>query len=193
MAELRKIGVALLAAGASRRFGDADKLSQRIGDDRLGEIAAIAFPRSRCSRGWVIVSAQGHPCERVWATEGFEPVANPLAHQGMGTSVALAAQLALHECIDALAIVLADMPMVPTEHFVALIDAVADAEDIATSAIGDARMPPAVFGSAHFSILAEQSGDRGARGLLEQGKVVECPAGWLIDIDTPADLAKHGH
>ena len=111
----------------------------------------------------------------------------------MGTSVALAAQLALHGRLDALAIMLADMPLVPTKHFVALIDAVAAPEDIATSAIGDARMPPAVFGSAHFANLAEQSGDRGAQGLLARGKVVECPAGWLIDIDTPADLAKHGH
>lgn len=192
MAGEPRIGVALLAAGASRRFGDADKLAQQFDGFMLGQNAAFAFPVERMHCAWVIVAAQGHPCEPGWQAMGFDPLVNPRAQEGMGTSVALAAQAAQQETLDALAIVLADMPLVPGSHYEALVDAVRGPEEIAVSAIGAARMPPAVFGSAHFAELALLSGDRGARDILARGRVIACPPAWLADVDTPDDLARHG-
>lgn len=119
---------------------------------------------------------------------GFEPVINPDASEGMGTSVALAAQLTERTGLDALLIVLADMPLVPTEHFAALIAAVPDARGIAVSFDGTTRVPPAVFGAEHFATLAALGGDKGARELLGQGKAITCPPEWLTDIDRPEDL-----
>ena len=42
-----RLGVALLAAGSSRRFGEADKLAQPLGDELLGVRAAKAIPLDR--------------------------------------------------------------------------------------------------------------------------------------------------
>ena len=189
MVERRTVGVALLAAGASRRFGVNDKLAAELGGVPLGQHAAMAFPLAEVSAAWVIVAARGHSCEPGWEALGFKPVVNPAAAEGMGTSVALAARLAMREGLDALAIALADMPLVPGEHHCALIEAVSGPSDIAVSATGDARMPPAVFGSAHFEVLARLTGDKGARDLLRSGRIVACPPEWLADVDTAEALA----
>lgn len=188
MAESRRLGVALLAAGASRRFGESDKLAAMFRGQPLGEHAVRAIPVDCCENAWVVTSALGHPCEPAWRALGFEPVPNADADEGMGTSVALAARIAKRESLDALLIALADMPLVPAEHFSALFDEATSPDSIAVSAKGGARMPPAVFGSAHFAALAQLGGDTGARALLNRGRVVGCPADWLADIDTPEAL-----
>ena len=186
----RRIGVALLAAGASRRFGDADKLCAQFRGRALGEHAADAIPMDLIERAWVIASAPDHPCELYWRARRFDPLVNPRAGEGMGTSVALAAEAAKEAEMDGLLIALADMPLVPASHFKALIDEWDASEPITVSAIGDTRMPPALFGSKLFKDLAQSSGDQGARVLIGQGLVVPCQPEWLADIDTPEALAK---
>ena len=106
----------------------------------------------------------------------------------MGSSVAKAATLATNAECDALLIALADMPLVPSEHYHALVDAMHRGHEIVVSARGAVRMPPALFSHGHFAALSELDGDKGARELLAQGQVVECPPEWLIDIDTPEAL-----
>ena len=186
--EGRRLGVALLAAGASRRFGDEDKLASDFRGMPLAEHAANALPVAAFECAWVVVSQPGHPCQEAWAEQGLHPLVNLRASQGMGTSVALAAKAAIEASLDALLIALADMPLVPTEHFSALIAACKRAEDIAVSAQDDIRMPPAMFGSAHFAEVAKASGDRGARDLIQRGLVVDCPPEWLKDVDRIEDI-----
>ena len=184
----KRFGVALLAAGSSRRFGAHDKLAQPMGKRLLGEHAAAAIPVELFANAWVITSQHSHPCEPGWTECGFETVINARALEGMGTSVALAAQLADQVKLDGLLIALADMPIVPGQHFSALSSGCSGKDDLLVSAIRDTRMPPAMFGSDHFSALKQLEGDRGARGLLMQGRVVDCPEHWLRDIDTPEDF-----
>lgn len=107
----------------------------------------------------------------------------------MGTSVAMAARLALEARCDKLLIALADMPIVPETFYSALVQSADGPDRIVTSVIGDTRMPPAVFGSDHFPALAQSHGDKGARDLLAQGEAYPCPPEWLIDVDTPETLA----
>ena len=183
-----RLGVALLAAGASRRFGETDKLAAEYRGRPLEEHAATAIPVREFAQAWVITARGDHPCGPTLKEIGFEPVGNPEAVQGMGTSVALAARRAIEARLDGLLIALADMPLVPSEHFAALIAACQNAEDIAVSAKENARMPPAIFGRDHFAALAELRGDTGARALLQQGRTIACPPEWLMDIDTPEDL-----
>lgn len=154
----------------------------------LGDHAAAAIPLERCDRAWVITASPNHPCVPGWQARGFEPVINPNASEGIGTSVALAARLAKREGMSALLIALADMPLVPREHLTALIEAVAGNVRIAVSSNGDARTPPAAFGSDHFDALANLGGETGARSLLGQGEIVACPSRWLADVDTPDEL-----
>ncbi|MGB3471225.1 MAG: nucleotidyltransferase family protein [Erythrobacter sp.] len=188
MADFR-LGVALLAAGASRRFGTSDKLAADLNGRRLGEHAAAALPVERCAQSWVIVSSLAHPCEAFWKARGLVPVLNPDADDGMGTSVALAARLASAAGCDALLIALADMPCVPPAHFGALIHAFEEGAQIAVSAAGDTRMPPAIFGAGLFESLAVNHGDQGARTLIQTGQSVPCPPDWLVDVDTPKALS----
>ena len=51
-------------------------------------------------------------------------------------------------------------------------------------------MPPAIFPSGALDSLLELQGDAGARKLLADALLVEGDDQFLIDIDTPADLAE---
>lgn len=184
----RRIGVALLAAGSSRRFGTSDKLCADFRGRALGEYAALALPIDQFEKAWVITRTPNHPCEPQWRERRFEPLLNPRASEGMGSSVALAAKAAKEASLDGLLIALADMPLVPREHFLALVDAWDASEPVVVSAMGEIRMPPALFGAAQFKDLMKSSGDQGARVLISQGLVVPCPSEWLKDIDTIDDL-----
>ena len=184
----RRLGVALLAAGSSRRFGDADKLCAEFRGRPLGEHAADAVPVELFERAWVITRAPDHLCEPHWRARRFEPLLNPRAGEGQGTSVALAATAAKDAGLDGLLIALADMPLVPPSHFKALIEEWDASAPITVSAIGETRMPPALFASRYFKDLAASSGDQGARVLIAQGEVVPCPPELLTDIDTPQAL-----
>lgn len=184
----RRLGVALLAAGSSKRFGKADKLAARFRGRMVAQYAALAIPVERFEKAWVISAAPDHPCEPTWRDCGFSLLLNHDAAQGMGTSVALAARAAMEASLDGLLIALGDMPLVPRSHFEAMIKGCIGPDCLVVSALCEVRMPPAIFGSAHFARLSEATGDKGARALLGQGEIVDCPAAWLKDIDTIDDL-----
>lgn len=189
MTEVR-LGIAILAAGRSRRFGETDKLTAKLRGTMLGEHVARTVGARGFSMASVICAHESHPCEPCWRECGFEPVVNDRAGEGMGTSVALAAKLAMEARCDKLLIALADMPMVPTGFYSELILAAKGSEAIVTSAIDEIRMPPAVFGRDHFPALSRLTGDKGARDLLARGAIYPCPSDWLIDLDTPETLAR---
>lgn len=110
----------------------------------------------------------------------------------MGTSVALAARLAREAGCDGLLVALADMPLVPSRHFAALVQRLGELgrAGIVTSQCRGARLPPAGFGAGHLPALEALTGDAGARALLARGEVIRCPPEWLADIDTPEALAR---
>lgn len=188
-----RLGVAVLAAGASRRFGAQDKLTATLKGRRLGEIAPLAIPLDEITPAgaWVIASSTDHPCQPAWQNAGFGVIVNSEAGSGMGSSVACAAQLAVKAEWDALLIALADMPFVPSEHFIALIKAARGTRKMVASIAEGAAMPPAIIGRGRLARLADLRGDAGARGMLRQAELIECPPDWLKDIDTPDDLHEH--
>ncbi|MXP30248.1 nucleotidyltransferase family protein [Parerythrobacter jejuensis] len=186
-----KLAIAVLAAGSSQRFGSRDKLTADFRGTMLGLHVTHTLADFSCPRAFVIASQVDHPCAPGWRESGFAVHANARAGEGMGTSVALAASLALQAQADALLICLADMPLVPRDHFAALLGG---ADALASSATrvstdGKSRQPPALFGAGHFPALEALGGDRGARALLQQGTAIPCPAEWLADIDDPQTLA----
>ncbi|MFL0355828.1 nucleotidyltransferase family protein [Erythrobacter sp. GH1-10] len=188
MARSARLAVAVLAAGSSRRFGVEDKLAAQFRGKMLGLHATDAIPCDLFRHRWVIVATEDHPCAKGWRAAGFEIEPNSRAEEGMGTSVALAASLAIGAGADALLIALADMPLVPQSHFTALANR-STPGGVAVSSDGSARMPPAIFGAKHLPHLARLGGDIGARAILSEGEAIECPPEWLVDIDTPEALA----
>jgi CTP:molybdopterin cytidylyltransferase MocA len=178
--------VAVLAAGRSRRFGDADKLTQPLNGKMLGLHICEALAPLNSTYSVAITSAADHPCSVGWRSESYEVVVNERAVDGLGTSVALAAQYASNCNADALLICLADMPFVPVDHFQQLVRSYdpQNARSVIASDNGKTRLPPALFGAEHFAMLTQLSGETGARGLLATAHIVPIAARLLADIDT---------
>ena len=87
----------------------------------------------------------------------------------------------------AVLVALADMPLVPPAHVIALVEAF-EGTPVATLA-GAVPMPPAIFGRAAFPALLALGGDRGARDLLRRADTLALDPALALDVDTPADLA----
>lgn len=189
MASVPPVAVAVLAAGQSRRFGEADKLVAPFRGTMLGLHACRTLSLLPFARRWAIASDTRHSCAKGWREAGFTVALNPDADTGMGSSVALAARLAQEAGVTALLIALADMPLVPAAHFAALLEC-AGPDTLTASHNGASPTPPAIFGSHHFGQLMQASGDTGARLLLAGAETLSCDPAWLLDIDDPSALAR---
>jgi molybdenum cofactor cytidylyltransferase len=174
----------LLAAGLSTRFGVQDKLAERLHDLPLGLHAA----RTAAALPFAARIAVVGPQSRDFTAYGFAMLLNDDPAAGQARSIALGVGEAQHHEIDAVLILLADMPFVTTSHLRTLMDAADDSASIVASATDSWSGPPTLFGSAHFTALQHLTGDRGARLLIKQARLVHASAAELADIDTKRDL-----
>jgi len=184
--------LAILAAGASRRFGKADKLAQILHGKMLGLHVSDNLSGLGFGKKLVVARNADHDCARGWAGAGYEIYENPDAADGMASSLAIAVQAAQACGCAGLLICLADMPFVPADQIKKLVKAFrhGNADDLIASSNGSAHLPPAIIGSGYFSSLLTLTGDRGARDLIAKARTIETDAGCLADIDDPAELAR---
>ncbi|HEY0315497.1 MAG TPA: nucleotidyltransferase family protein [Sphingomonas sp.] len=177
------VAAVLLAAGQSTRFGMADKLAAPLKGMplRLHAVRALA-PLPLAARFVVTGRATLD-----WP--GLEVVVNDRPETGMAHSIALGLAAARRSGAQAVLIVLADMPFVPTEHYRRLLACYRGPDSLAASSDGTRRMPPALFGADWFAILETLSGDQGARALLDRAESVVTAPENLHDIDWPEDFA----
>jgi molybdenum cofactor cytidylyltransferase len=185
MTDCASIAGVLLAAGRGTRFG-GNKLEAMLGKRMLGVHAAHNLAAMKC--GWLFaVHDPAH--DRLAAAltgKGFTLLDNHAPGAGLSHSLALAARAAMATAADVMLVCLADMPFVTTAHLAALVDAGGD--HVVASAIGEVRMPPALFPRAHWAALTNRLGDVGARHLLGNAIMIQGAAEMLADIDTRADL-----
>lgn len=171
--------IAILGAGRASRFG-ADKLVQPCAGRPLGQ--------------WALLAAQEMALPCIWigssATPAFvdcEVLTNSRAAEGLGTSVALAAQAASQRGFPALLVMLADMPLVTPALLRRLMAAGAPA-----ACAHDGRPGvPALVPARLFGALEQLTGEGGAAAVLrgETGlTLVETTSDELLDVDTPASL-----
>ena len=118
--------------------------------------------------------------------EGWTALINPEPEAGLGSSLALAAGLALAGGRDTLLVLLADMPLVTPEYLRVL--AAAQAPAATRQPDGHARVP-ALLDRKLLETAARLTGDRGAGPLLAEATLLDPPPGMLIDVDRPGDLA----
>jgi molybdenum cofactor cytidylyltransferase len=183
------IMLALLAAGQSRRFGDADKLGALLGDRMLGLHAATTAADMPFADKLVIGSPE-HDCAVQWSGLGYRIIANKDAGRGQASSVRLAAAQAIEKGASALCILLADMPFVTRDHIDRLIAAFEQSGGTVASARNGQAMPPAIFPASRLSSLLALDGDAGARTLLAEARPVAGEDQILMDVDTVEDLAR---
>ena len=126
------------------------------------------------------------------AVPGYERLANPQAALGMASSLKVAALAAQARGVDALLILLADMPFVSAAHLQALLaqSAAHPAQPVFSVTPDGVAQPPALFPATFLPALTALEGDKGARTLANGAILVECPADQLFDVDSTSDLAQ---
>ncbi len=188
------VSALLLAAGQSSRMGGRDKLMEPVGGKPLLRHMLDLLARSAVDETVVVLPPE--PGGRLVAVSGTgaRTVTNPRAAEGMGTSIG-AGVASLRPDIDAVLIVLADMPELCAADFDRLIAAFDPAEGRAiVRAVAEGGQPghPVLFGRRFFEPLRALEGDRGARTLVQDYPefvvdVTLSGTAAATDLDTPAD------
>jgi CTP:molybdopterin cytidylyltransferase MocA len=180
--------VAVLAAGAGTRFDPqayGAKLDAMLIGKPVGQWALDAVAAAGLAPGLIVVGADAPQFARA---SSWSLLVNDRAHEGLGTSLTIAAGAALAEG-RALLVLLADMPLVGPEHLAALTAHPFAATLYPTGKPG----VPALIGPALLSQVAMLAGDSGAGALLgacADLAVIAPPASMLIDIDRRDDLVR---
>ena len=179
------IALVLLAAGQSNRFG-SDKLSQPLGGATVAAWSLAAAERAGFATKVMVVSPGRAPYAD--ALTGWRVATNPDAGEGIASSIR--AGIGAVPQATRLVFALADMPLVEPAHLRALALAPAVAF---TDYSGGRAGVPAGFPASAFPLLLGLEGDRGAASLLpmlDRHKLIRTDPGSLVDVDTPAALAR---
>ncbi|SCZ19157.1 MULTISPECIES: nucleotidyltransferase family protein [Pseudomonas] len=191
----RSIGVIVLAAGEGSRFRevagvDKDKLladcTGRDGAVRsVIEQVLVNLPASLDQR--VLVTTEARPqAMRMAQAYGCDIVS--IESTGMGDSIA--AGVAACPEADGWLIVLGDMPFILPSSIERVVAAMAE-DAVSVPTLNGDYGHPVGFGRSYGAGLMALSGDRGARPLFAQGRVIEVAVddpGVLWDVDVPDAL-----
>ncbi|MGJ8689550.1 MAG: nucleotidyltransferase family protein [Gammaproteobacteria bacterium] len=191
-APTKKVGVIVLAAGFSRRFG-AIKLNAKLNDGST--VIAQTLSRIRAASDNVVVVTRPELLTLVLenGSDSLTTLICPNSDKGMGHTLAYGIKH-IRDWAGCL-VCLADMPFITTETYQMLLNQLHE-ESILVPMFEGQRGNPVGFGAQWFEQLANSSGDVGARDLMKQEQVnitrvaVDDPA-ILQDIDTPEDLVRY--
>lgn len=186
-----KLGVVLLAAGKSERFG-SNKLLADFGGRPLVCRALEAMKDVPARKACVVAG-----CQEIAALAleyGYDVVPNELPELGQSRSVRLGVEAML--AMDAVLLLVGDQPLLTGATLVRLVCAFAKSGKGIACLRDETHMGnPAMFAADYYPELLALSGDRGAKGVLRAHQddlcVVDCAApGELSDADTPQMLEK---
>lgn len=189
-----KVSAVVLAGGASKRMGKANKLLAEVDGTPLVHRAVETAILSDTAE---VIVVTGHEADLVrQALSGFDVrfVHNPDYPEGLGTSLRVGIG-AVSENLAGAVILLGDMPRVTPEIVNALIDRFHAGGDRAICRPTFDGRPgnPVLWPREFFPDILDIRGDTGARQLLarygDRVSAVEVKdAGIHFDIDTPEDL-----
>ena len=187
---MTEIAGILLAAGSARRFAAAKLLHPLRDGLPVAAVAAQSLVQV-LPNTLAVVKPGDHDLIQVFTELGLHIVENPLADEGMGTS--LAAGINATAMADGWLIALADMPWIQPTTISALVDGLENGASMVAPVYAGRRGHPAGFSSHWLQPLRDLRGDKGARGLIaENPDALELltteDAGVLRDIDYPHDI-----
>ena len=194
----KNVVAVVLAAGASRRMGQANKLTIPIDGTPMVARVVDALRESGIEKVFVVT---GHAPEEIRGALGDRDVVmvhNPDYEEGMGSSVRTGVS-AVGDDVDGVVIALGDMPWVSNDVIGRLLDAFSPDGDLSVyiPMFGRKRGNPVLWGSRHFPELRQLSGDVGGKALFHRHTEAICyvdveSAAVNIDIDTPEALHELG-
>lgn len=184
-----KLGMLILAAGASRRMGSPKQLltwkNKSLLQHSLEAAKGVAPDK--------LVVVLGANAKQIIESfnDDHQFVVNQEWDQGMGSSLVcgLIELLEMEPGLDVLVIALADMPLVSTQHFSKLIEGYKKSgKPIIATRYAETVGVPVLFHRSFFKELARLTGDEGAKKILKQhaDKVHYVPSDEpYFDVDTP--------
>jgi molybdenum cofactor cytidylyltransferase len=179
-----RIAGIILAAGASRRLGQA-KQGVLLGGETLLQRAARVAVEAGLEPVYVVVSGGQELEFGVEELVGCTMVLNEGAAEGMASSIRAGVRAAAAQA-DGVVVMACDQPAVTAAHLRLLM---LGGVEIVASEYAGRRGVPAYFPAGAFPGLLELRGDTGARELLREAKSVALPGGEL-DIDTAEELER---
>ena len=189
----KPIGIVILAAGGSTRFGSPKQLFVYQGESLIRRAARTALD---VSAGPVLISlgAEYESIKREIADLNVTTVLNPDWQKGISSSLtsALNYLIETYDEIEAVLFMLCDQPRIDAVKLAELINSYqATAAPIVASEYNGTLGVPALFDQSVFDELFQLAGDRGARSLIEKhvGRAMKVPmpeAG--LDIDSLGDI-----
>jgi molybdenum cofactor cytidylyltransferase len=190
----RRLTIAILAAGASRRLGQPKQLVNIDGEPLLRRSCKAALSANIGSVA-VILGFQEEACRAAIAGLPVTIQSNETWEEGIGSSIRVAADAAARASSAALLILQCDQYRITTADLQALHAAWAatDGSIAFRARHGDYSGPPVILPSACFGRARQLQGDQGARKLLESlGRnalmEIDLPNA-AFDLDSPAQLA----
>jgi molybdenum cofactor cytidylyltransferase len=185
------VAVAVLAAGrGSRLGGDVPKPLVELRGRPLVSWALDAATTSGLRPVVLVVGNHGGAVARV-APEGVVVVRSRRWRRGIARSLRAALEaLEPWAQVGAVAIGLADQPLVGVEAYRRLAGAYRDGASLAVATYHGQRRNPVLLARTMWEKARELDGDEGARVLMDEGAVeVDCTdTGSAADVDTLDDL-----
>lgn len=187
----KKLGVVLLAAGKSERFG-SNKLLAGFGGRPLICRALEAMRAVSADRACVITGSE--PVAALAGQYGFGVIANSNPELGQSHSIRLGVQ-AMQD-MDAVLFLVGDQPLLRAQSLLLLMQSYwGGGKGIACLRDQTHMGNPAVFDKKYFAALLALEGDRGAKGILRAHEddllvVHALSENELSDADTPQMLER---
>ncbi len=185
------VAVAVLAAGrGSRLGGDVPKPLVELGGRPLVSWALDAATGSGLRPVVLVVGHRGNAVARV-APEGVIIVRSRRWRRGIARSLRAALEaLEPWAQVGAVAVGLADQPVVGPDAYRRLARAYREGASLAVAAYHGRRRNPVLLGRTMWAEARQLDGDEGARVLMDEGAVeVDCTdTGSAADVDTLDDL-----
>jgi len=186
------VAVAILAAGrGSRLGGDVPKPLVELRGRPLVSWALGAATASDLRPVVLVVGHRGDAVTRA-ATEGVVVVRSRRWRRGIARSLRTALEaLEPWAQVGAVAVGLADQPLVGTDAYRRLAGAYRDGADLAVATYHGQRRNPVLLGRTTWPRARRLDGDEGARALMGDENVVEVDCtdtGSAADVDTLDDL-----
>lgn len=181
----------ILASGLSTRFGNADKLMVEFRGKPLVQHAIDAARGIPFAARFAVIPKTSIKRRELFNYEGYSLIENDNPEAGQGSSLGLAAEVAMEKGHNAICVMLGDMPFVETSDLINLVQNLSG-KDRAISYCNKTPLPPAIFTKQAIVELSNIAPGQGAKALFHSGNVYKHPLSERAarDIDTLKTLAE---